>query len=142
MNSTQLQNHNSVLMQLARDLRNRSSLSDTILWNRLKSGKMYGYQFQRQKPLAGYIVDFYCPELKLAIEIENKIHERKDCSLYDLRRLIDLEEQGLHVLRFGDLVIKEDIEVVLYEIELYIHEFQSTSHDFMDEPADYLKVAV
>ena len=62
------------LKQRSRDLRNNSTLAEVLLWNHLKRRKMLGYQFMRQKPIHHSIVDFYCSQLKLVIEIDGESH--------------------------------------------------------------------
>jgi very-short-patch-repair endonuclease len=64
--------------QLSRNLRNNSTLSEVLLWNELKAGKIKGYKFNRQKPLDNYIVDFYCKKLNLVIEIDGETHIDKE----------------------------------------------------------------
>ena len=65
------------LKKLARQLRLNSTLSEVLLWNELKQKKMHGYDFDRQKPIDDFIVDFYCKRLKLAIEIDGESHDHK-----------------------------------------------------------------
>jgi very-short-patch-repair endonuclease len=60
--------YNHKLKQLARNLRNNSTLAEVLLWRELKGKQVRGYDFHRQKPIDKYIVDFYCPDLLLAIE--------------------------------------------------------------------------
>ena len=66
--------YNPILKDLARDLRNNSTLSEVLLWKYLKGGQMLGYDFDRQKPVDNFIVDFFCNELMLAIEIDGETH--------------------------------------------------------------------
>ncbi len=66
--------YNKKLKGISRALRNNSTLAEVLLWNELKSGKMRGYKFNRQKPLKNYIVDFYCKKLCLIIEIDGDSH--------------------------------------------------------------------
>ena len=66
--------YNPKLTQLARQLRNDSALSEVPLWNELKDKQMNGYDFHRLKPIDNYIVDFFCPALRLAIEIDGEDH--------------------------------------------------------------------
>ena len=73
----------------ARQLRNNSTLSEVLLWQEIKDRKLLGFQFHRQVPLLNYIVDFYCHELKLVIEIDGDSHEYK--VEYDLKRQQELE---------------------------------------------------
>ena len=105
----------------ARQLRNNSTLSEVILWQEIKDRKL-GPQFHRQVPLLNYIVDFYCHELKLAIEIDGDSHEYKVG--YDKVRQQELETYGISFLRFDDLDIKKNIRYLLDEIVHYIQEGQ------------------
>ena len=66
------------LKQLARELRNKSTLAEVLLWKHLKGKQIQGYDFHRQKPLDQYIVDFFCSELMLAIEIDGDSHDYKE----------------------------------------------------------------
>jgi very-short-patch-repair endonuclease len=71
------------LKELARDLRNNARESEQILWQRLKGKQIQGFDFHRQKPLFYYIVDFYCHELNLAIEIDGSVHNLSEIKLKD-----------------------------------------------------------
>lgn len=110
--------YNPKLKPLAQKLRNNATLSEVLLWNEIKARKMLGYSFKRQKPIGNYIVDFYCPKLKLVIEIDGESHRFKFPN--DTERQQWLEELGITVLRFDDLVVKQDMENVLYSIEHWI----------------------
>jgi very-short-patch-repair endonuclease len=66
--------YNPKLRSLARQLRNNSTLSEVLLWKNIK-GKSFDYEFHRQVPLFDFIVDFYCHELNLAIEIDGNTHD-------------------------------------------------------------------
>lgn len=106
--------YNPKLKELSRKLRNTSTLSEILLWNGLKSRRMHGYQFMRQKPIGGYIVDFYCSKLSLVIEIDGISHEGEFSG--DMKRQRSLELLGLTILRFNDLDIKNDMSNVLRAI--------------------------
>ena len=75
---------------------------------------MRGYKFLRQRPMDDYIVDFFCPELMLAIEIDGSTHVGKEN--YDKKRQERLEGLEIHFLRFYDSDIKINIEGVLEKI--------------------------
>ncbi|HKK44002.1 MAG TPA: DUF559 domain-containing protein [Balneolaceae bacterium] len=107
--------YNPKLKQLARNLRNNSTLPEILLWNELKQRRMLGYQFMRQKPIGNYIVDFFCSKLKLILEIDGRIHRFKLTE--DVERQEWLERLGLTVLRFDNSEVNNDIENVLYCIE-------------------------
>lgn len=111
--------YNPKLKSLSRQLRNNSTLSEVLLWNQLKSRKVKGYQFSRQKPIDEYIVDFYCSKLKLIIEIDGESHSEK--AEVDLKRQQRLESIGLSVLRFYDLDVKKNIDGVVSVIEKWIY---------------------
>jgi len=93
-------------------------LSEVLLWNQLKAKKL-GFQFFRQKPIGNYIVDFYCPELKLVIEIDGSSHDSK----FDYDRYRDeyLKTSGLNIMRFADDDIRHNIDSVLNSV----HEFSA-----------------
>ena len=95
------------LKERSRELRKNSPLAEVLLWNQLKHHKMLGYQFLRQRPIYEYIVDFYCPKLKLVIEIDGDSHRNKFQS--DQTRQRDLERLRLRVLRFQDRDVKHDM---------------------------------
>ena len=81
--------YNLKLKELARDLRNNSTKSEVILWLKLKGKQMYGYDFHRQKPIDNYIVDFFCHELMLAIEVDGYSHQLEDVYFKDVKRKIN-----------------------------------------------------
>lgn len=86
---------------------------------------MRGYDFHRQKPLGNFIVDFYCNELCLAIEIDGESHDYKIGK--DIQRQKQLESLGVHFLRFDDLEVKKNLEGVLTAIENWIIEYESNT---------------
>ena len=110
--------YNPKLTEKARELRNHSTLSEVILWRELKSRQMKGFDFHRQKPLCEFIVDFFCNELMLAIEIDGDSHYGNEER--DLARQNKLEQYGITFLRFDDLDVKFHIDKVLKSIEEWI----------------------
>jgi very-short-patch-repair endonuclease len=110
------------LKNYSRDLRSKSTLSEVLLWGKLKGRQMMGYQFMRQKPIDNYIVDFFCSKLRLIIEVDGSSHQHK--VKYDLKRQQELEASGLNVLRFDDLDVKWEMDKVLVIIRFYIEEFE------------------
>ena len=79
-----------------------------------------GYRFHRQKPLLYYIVDFYCPRLKLAIEVEGSIHEKEDVAHRDTIRLHELGDYGIKILQFSNYEVFTDSRKVIWEVEDWI----------------------
>jgi very-short-patch-repair endonuclease len=108
------------LKQRSRELRKNSTLAEVLLWNELKRCKMLGYSFLRQRPIYQYIVDFYCPRLKLVIEIDGESHREK--FPMDQSRQKSLEDLGLSVLRFQDRDVKHDMRNVLRCIQNWIEQ--------------------
>jgi very-short-patch-repair endonuclease len=106
------------LILLTRNLRKHSTLAEVLLWKHLKGKKMLGFDFDRQKPIGKYIVDFYCGKLLLAIEIDGGSHWNK--GEYDFLRQKDLEALGVHLLRFSDSKIKHEMRTVLHQIKNWI----------------------
>ncbi len=101
-------------------MRKNSTLSEILLWNELKGKKMLGLEFHRQVPLDNFIVDFYCHELHLAIEIDG--HSHNDKMLEDEVRQNRLESLGVRLLRFDDGQLKKDMTNVLRTILYWVEE--------------------
>ena len=116
--------YNPKLKEYARQLRNNSTKSEIILWQYLKGKKMLGYDFHRQKPIDNYIVDFFCSELMLAIELDGYTHVLEEVQEKDKRKEKRLNELGVSVLRFNDELVLNDIDNVLRAIELYIENYE------------------
>ena len=116
--------YNPALKEKARQLRNSSTNSEILLWKFLKGKQMCGYDFHRQKPLDEFIVDFFCNELMLAIEIDGISHVGQE--EYDKLRQQKLESIGIRFLRFEDNEIYYKTDKVLKEIEDWIKNNRST----------------
>ena len=111
--------YNPKLKEYARELRKNSTLSEVLLWKNIKN-KALGVQFHRQVPMLEYIVDFYCHELMLAIEIDGDSHLYK--YEYDIKRQGDLEQQGVVFLRFSDLDVKQNMFSVGLSLEQVVND--------------------
>ena len=114
--------YNPKLKELARQLRNSSTLAEVLLWQQLKTKQLLGYDFHRQKPILNYIVDFFCHELTLAIEIDGISHDSASALTKDLHRQQEIESLGITFLRFTDDQIKHELEGVLIHIRTWILE--------------------
>ena len=115
--------YNKNLKEFSRKLRNNSTLGEILLWKQLRGGKIRGYTFNRQKPLANYIVDFYCKSLRLVIEVDGGYHFEEEQQILDKERQQILEEMQLNFLRFHDEEVRKDMPQVLQKIEEYIETF-------------------
>ena len=111
-----------MLKERARELRKNSTLSEVLLWRYLKGRQLLGHDFDRQKPIGNFIVDFFCNELMLAIEIDGDSHNSKVDQ--DIERQKRLEGLGVRFLRFTDLEVKQNIEGVVSFIENSIREMR------------------
>jgi len=114
--------YNPKLKPLAKALRKNMTFSEVLLWNELKQKKMLGYDFDRQRPVDNYIVDFYCKDLMLAIEIDGISHDFEDVIENDEKRQKRLEDMGVHFLRFDDREVRINMDNILRTIEYWILE--------------------
>jgi very-short-patch-repair endonuclease len=105
------------LKQPSRLLRNKSTEAEIMFWSKVRMRQLKNLIFYRQKPLGGYIVDFYCPKAKLVIEIDGSQHFTKDAKEYDQVRDEFLKNMGLTVLRFTNLDVMENIDGIVEVIE-------------------------
>ncbi|MCJ7446999.1 MAG: endonuclease domain-containing protein [Bacteroidales bacterium] len=97
----------------AHRLRRDMTEAEKIMWNVLKNRCLFKVRFRRQHPIDIFIVDFYCHELKLAIEIDGGIHLNEKVAEYDDGRIHDIEKFGIKILRFkNDQVFKKRYFVI------------------------------
>lgn len=99
-------------------------MTEVILWQNLK-GCALGVRFSRQIPVLDFVLDFYCKELKLAIEIDGATHLEEETALNDKRRQEHLEENGVTVLRYADGDVRFRLENVLEGIKAQVENMKS-----------------
>jgi very-short-patch-repair endonuclease len=97
-------------------LRKNMTKAEIILWSKLKGKHLKGLKFRRQYGINNYVVDFYCPELRLAIELDGNIHGYNSRIAYDMQRQRDIEALGIKVLRYTNNDVIKNIEGVLSDI--------------------------
>jgi very-short-patch-repair endonuclease len=125
---------NNNMKERARLLRKNSTLSEVLLWNELKQGQMRGLDFDRQKVINNrYILDFYCPALGLAIEVDGASHDGK--YEYDVGRHNYLTGLGIKVLHFDDADVKKNIGEVLADIDKVAQELLATTPPLRGTPS-------
>ena len=112
-------NASKILFEYAAILRQHMTLQEKILWEELRHSKI-GAKFRRQHPISRFIVDFYCHQHKLVIEVDGKIHLRPDIRSNDIERDQELRELGLTVIRFTNDDVESQLELVLKKIRLKI----------------------
>ena len=100
------------LLQHARRLRRDSTDAERVLWNLLRSRQMLGAKFRRQHQFGPYILDFFCPEERLAVEADGGQHWSKERAAVDAERTRHLERHGVRVLRFTNREILLETEAV------------------------------
>lgn len=105
--------------QAARLLKKDMTMAENILWEELRNCQILGFKFRRQRPIGNLIVDFYCPQLKLVIEVDRSIHDNQ--RQYDQCRSEKLKEFGHYVLRFTNNQVIDDLPNVLEKITQTIH---------------------
>ena len=98
--------------------------AEVKLWNELKNGKLYDYDFDRQRAIGNFIVYFYCKDVQLAIEIDGITHEEEKAIWKDAIRQKELEEAGIQFLRFDALLVVNKVEAVVREIARWIEEYE------------------
>jgi len=104
------------LLQRCRELRQASTGAEQILWQLLRDRQFVGAKFRRQHPLRGYILDFYCHEARLAIELDGGGHADPAQAAHDAERTRALQAEGISVLRFWNNQVSQNTEGVLEEI--------------------------
>ncbi|MBN1576394.1 MAG: DUF559 domain-containing protein [Chitinispirillaceae bacterium] len=95
------------LLPLRKELRNNLTPAEAALWNILKNGQLENRKFRRQHGAGSYILDFYCPEERLAVELDGEVHNDPQQAEYDKRRDAWLAEKGIRVLRFENRLVFE-----------------------------------
>ncbi|MFA6469486.1 MAG: DUF559 domain-containing protein [Bacteroidota bacterium] len=108
--------------EIAKIVQKNSSLGEIMLWKKLCDRQLLGYEFLRHKPIGKYIVDFFCIELNLAIEVDGVSQETDQAYRFVSEREAKLEKVDVHFLRFNDSNVRNDIKSVLLEIEGWIKE--------------------
>lgn len=117
--------YNPKLVPLAKSLRQNMTLGEIALWREISTKKL-GVRFSRQIPIDEYIVDFYCKDLQLAIEVDGSIHFKEGHQEKDAKRQRKLESLGVTVIRFSDLDVKNNLSWVINEINEAVEQLKPT----------------
>ena len=109
------------LKEKAQDNRRNMNRPEAKLWYEILSNrKLLGYRFYRQKPVLNYILDFFCPKLKLGIEIDGESHDEQ--VRYDRKRTSNLNEIGIKLLRYSNADVMCNLEGVYFDLEKQVKE--------------------
>jgi len=108
---------NNLIAEAARELRQRQTEAEKILWFRLRDRQLCGVKFRRQEPIGNYIVDFVSFEKKLILEIDGNPHKEIETKINDNQRTLWLQGEGFRVLRFWNADILSDLGKVIEKIK-------------------------
>ena len=122
---------------LRKSLRNNATIPEAILWRRLKGKQVNGLKFRRQFGVGPYVLDFYCPEIRLSIELDGEVHNNYSVEEHDNIRTRFLNENNIREFRYKNDVVYHNIESIVEEIIQYqqrMREGEKTKPDFSDHP--------
>ncbi len=109
-----------VLKERRKDLLNNATETEQLLWGKLNR-KQLGAKFIRQYSAGPYILDFYCPSKKLAIELDGGQHMHKEIQEYDNERTLFLGDLDIEVVRFWNAQIHKDLDTVCSKISSHLN---------------------
>jgi len=110
------------LLRNARNLRRRMTDAEMLLWAFLRARRLGGFKFRRQKIVGRAVLDFYCAEQKLAVELDGGGHTDSAQIAHDKQRTCQLNQQGIRVLRFWNNEVLMETELVLEAIWRALHD--------------------
>ena len=105
------------IFKLAKKLRKIQTEAEKLLWSRINKNQIIGLQVRRQHPINQFIADFYCPKIKLIIEVDGSIHEIPEYQTHDIGRSEILNDFGITVIRFTNEQILNEIDSTIEQIE-------------------------
>ena len=111
---------------LPRELRRRQTEAEAQLWHHLRNRSLCGAKFRRQQPLGRYVLDFYCAEHALAVEVDGGQHFETEATAQDSDRTSWLEAQGIRVLRFTNAEVMNETTAVLEQITIALEGSEGT----------------
>lgn len=104
------------LVEAARSLRKNMTDAEQLLWHCLRRKQLGGFRFRRQHPLEQFVLDFFCHEARLAVELDGGQHNEPDVRAKDDQRTAFLNNQGIQVVRFWNREVFQNLEGVLQTI--------------------------
>ena len=111
-----------VTKEFRQHLRREETPTECMLWKRLRSKQLDGFRFRQQHGFGPYVLDFYCPKLRLCIELDGSVHDSDEQQQRDAERTMFLNQNRIKVIRFKNEEVEEDIEKVLSTIRKYIND--------------------
>jgi very-short-patch-repair endonuclease len=117
-----MQHYKKILKPFSRKLRTDMTDTEQLLWSRLRRKQISDLQFYRQKPIAGYIADFYCAAINLVIELDGSQHHEQENKANDVERDRVMHSLGLQILRFDNLQVMNELDAVMDKIVQVVEE--------------------
>jgi imidazole glycerol-phosphate synthase subunit HisF len=108
----------SKIFKMAKELRKTETKAEKLLWSRLRKNQILGLQFRRQHPINLFVADFYCPKIKLIVEVDGNIHEIPEYQAHDIGRSDILNDFGITVIRFTNEQITDEIDSIVDKIKI------------------------
>jgi very-short-patch-repair endonuclease len=112
--------HNRKSLRLVRKGLRNSLTAEAVLWKNLQRSQLLGKKFRRQHSVGHYVIDFYCPDCRLAIELDGAVHFNSAVSEYDARRTTYLNSLNIRVLRFENKMVFENLDGILEVIKRHL----------------------
>lgn len=104
------------LLEAARSLRKNMTDAEQLIWHCLRQKQLGGFRFRRQHPFERFVLDFYCCEAKLAVELDGGQHNQPDAIVFDAERTAFLEQHGIRVIRFWNNEVFQNLDGVLQTV--------------------------
>ena len=98
-------------------LRRNQTPAEKLLWEKLKNHQFYGYKFFRQYSVGPFILDFYCPKMKVGIELDGGHHALRENEVYDIERSQFLESKSVFIVRFWNHEVIQNLDGVLLKLK-------------------------
>lgn len=114
------------IIENAKALRHSQTEAEKVLWGRLRQKQVKGLKFRNQHPIDTFVLDFYCHELLLGIEVDGSIHDLVEVKEYDEGRTAELVQLGIKIIRFANAEVLGNIDSVIEEIEKVIDELKAS----------------
>ena len=106
----------TTMKERRRELRSNMTDAESILWARIRRKQVSGFRFRRQYSIGHFVVDFYCPEIKLVIEVDGPSHDGRDMREYDSDREEQIRSLGITVIRFKNELVYDHLDEVIEKI--------------------------
>ena len=108
------------LVNRAREMRHEDTFAEKLAWVLLRDRRMFGLKFRRQVPIENFIVDFYCHELRLIVELDGLVHDEPQQMRRDRQRNARLQKLGYRILRVPNGMVMKDQELFADEIRRFL----------------------